>query len=353
MRGGRKPTDKECFGFLSRSRDPVRAAVVGIGFQPSSASAKHSKAIKLGSELKLVTCYTRSEEKRKRFANENGCESEQSYDAVLDRKDVEAIILSTPNSTHADLAIQAIESGKHVLIEKPLATSVKDCVRIREANKHTGVVVGVAEWWRFLERHNLIRAMIENGELGTLLLAEGNESNISGLTLTPDAWRYHKIERELILFNSGIHPIDTLRYLLGEVEEACGFITKRASPGELDDTACASLRFESGALATLSGTYSAPKRVYLNVFGTEANVLSDENGLFIAKKGGAAVERIQFNEGDPIVEEQNDFAEAIRDGRTPRVNLDEGTADVAVVEAIIRSHEERRFILLKEVFEGE
>jgi predicted dehydrogenase len=327
-------------------------AVVGIGSMPSSASVKHGKAIKQsGSKLKLVTCFTRSEDKRKRFAKENDCEFDQSYEAVLDRKDLDAIILSTPNSTHADLAIQAIESGKHVLIEKPLATSVKDCIRIIDSTKSAGVVVGVAEWWRFLERHRLMKSMIEKGELGTVLLAEGNESNISGMNLTPDKWRYHKIERELILFNSGIHPIDTLRYLLGEVEEVCGFLARRASPGELDDTACASLRFDSGALATLSGTYSSPKRVYLNVFGTEANAQSDETGLYIAKKGAATTEKVQLLEGDPILSEQNDFADAIRQRRSPRVDLNEGTADVAIVEAIIKSFEERRYVKIEEVLD--
>ena len=337
---------------MGQSFQNVRTAIVGVGFQPSSASMKHSKAMKQNSKLELVTCYTRSEEKRNRFSRENNCESDESFQAVLSRKDVEAIILSTPNSTHADLAIEIINSGKHVLIEKPLATSVRDCLRIKEANQGKGVVVGVAEWWRFLQRHHFIKSMIEKGDLGTLLLAEGNESNISGMNLTPDKWRYHKKERELILFNSGIHVIDTLRYLLGEVEDACGFITKRASPGELDDTACVSLRFRSGALATLSGTYSSPKRVYLNVFGTEANVLSDETGILVEKKGAAAPEKVHPFEDDPILAEQNDFAEAIRLGKAPRVDLNEGMADVAVVEAVIRSFEQRRFVNINEVLEG-
>ena len=337
---------------MDQSFHPVRTAIVGVGFQPSSASMKHSKAMKQNSKLDLVTCFTRSEEKRKRFSKENDCDSEESFQAVLARRDVEAIILSTPNSTHADLAIEAINSGKHVLIEKPLTTSVRDCLRIKEANQGNGVVIGVAEWWRFLQRHHMIKSMIEKGDLGTLLLAEGNESNISGMNLSPDKWRYHKKERELILFNSGIHAIDTLRYLLGEVEEACGFITRRASPGELDDTACASLRFRSGVLATLSGTYSSPKRVYLNVFGTEANVLSDESGLLIARKGQAATEKVQLIEEDPILAEQNDFADAIRLRKAPKVDLNEGMADVAVVEAVIRSFEQRRFVGINEVSEG-
>ena len=187
---------------MSQSFDPVRVAIIGIGFGPWSASGRHAKALEQNKKMKLVTCYSRSEEKRHRFSKEHGCESDQSYQAVLARSDVEAVILSTPNSTHADLAITAIESGKHVFIEKPLATAFRDCLRIKDANQSASRVIAVGQFWRFFRRHRLMKSMIDEGKLGTLLMAEGNESVRAAENLTQNNWRWHMTERELILFNS-------------------------------------------------------------------------------------------------------------------------------------------------------
>ncbi|MDA4129319.1 MAG: Gfo/Idh/MocA family oxidoreductase [Thaumarchaeota archaeon] len=336
---------------MSQPFDPVGVAIVGIGFGPWSASGRHAKALKQNKKMKLVTCYSRSEEKRKRFSQENGCEANQSYQAALARSDVEAIILATPNSTHAGLAIEALQSRKHVFIEKPLATTFRDCMRIKDANRSVGSVIAVGQFWRFLRRHRLLKSMIDEGKLGTLLMAEGNESVRAAMNLTENNWRWHATERELVLFNSAIHPLDTLRYLLGEVEDACGFLTKRVTQGELDDTACTSLKFKSGVLASLIATYASPRRTYLNIYGTEANAFADESGLSVMTKDAKQPESVSLTELDPIEAEQVDFAEAIRLKRKPEVDLDEGSANVAVVEALIRSFEKRRYVSISEVLE--
>ena len=101
---------------------PVGVAVVGIGMWGKGLST----ALQKSGAFRIVTCFTRTKAKRDQFTAEFQCDQESSYENVLKRKDVEAIMLTNPNSVHAEYTIMAAEKGKHVLVEKPLANRVSD-----------------------------------------------------------------------------------------------------------------------------------------------------------------------------------------------------------------------------------
>ena len=327
---------------------PLRVALVGLG----NWSTMHENALRKTQLLKLTTCYTRTQEKAKKFAQENNCDFETSYENVLKRKDVDAVILCTPHTTHPDMAIQAANAGKHLLIEKPLANSVAECKKMISAFEKSGLVLSVCQDRRWWEPVRKMKQMILSGEVGKLILGEANYLNPSGFGITPDKWRWFRSESPGgPLAYLGVHMIDSLRFLIDpNVLEVDAMLDKMGVSAEIDDIALLRLKFASGAYAIVAAVFTIPRGTYINVFGTKMNLfLVEKMGLSAQKLGSDTREKIDYAEADPIQREQEDFAHAISEKRKPEVDGYEGMANVAVIEAAIKSSNERRPVAIKEV----
>lgn len=328
--------------------EPLRVALVGLG----NWSVMHENALKKTQLLKLVTCYTRTQEKAKQFAQDNGCDYEASYANVLKRRDVDAVILCTPHTTHPDMAVQAANAGKHLLIEKPLANSVSECKRMIAAFEKSGLVLSVCQdrrWWEPVRR---MKQMISSGEVGKLILGEANYLNPSGFGITRDKWRWYKSEAPGgPLAYLGVHMIDSLRFLIDPtVLEVDARLDKMGISAEIDDIALLRLKFANGAYAISAAVFTIPRGTYINVFGTRMNLfLVEKTGLSFQKLGSDSREKIDYVETDPILREQEDFARAISEKRKPEVDGYEGMANVAVIEAAIKSSKERRPVAINEI----
>lgn len=330
--------------------EPLRVALVGLG----NWSAMHADALKKTQLLKMVTCYTRTQDKAKKFAKDNGCDFETSYEDVLARKDVDAVILCTPHTTHPGMAIQAANAGKHLLIEKPLANSVAECKKMISSFEDAHLVLSVCQDRRFWGPVRKMKQMITSGEVGRLILGEANYLNPSGFGITPDKWRWYKSESPGgPLAYLGVHMIDTLRFLLDpSVVEVVATLDKMGVKAEIDDIALLRLKFANGAYAFSASVFTTPRTTYMNVFGTQMNLfLVEKMGLYSQKLGSDVRDKVEYEEVDPIQKEEEDFARAVAEKRKPEVDGYEGMANIAVIEAAIKSSKERRPVLIKEVME--
>ena len=121
--------------------EPLRVACLGMGWW----SDVLADAIKRSSKLKIVACFSRSEQKRAAFAAKYGCRALPSYEAVLSDPDVEAVINTTPNDVHLETTRMAAEAGKHVFLDKPIANTVSDGRKITECCSKAGVVLAGAD----------------------------------------------------------------------------------------------------------------------------------------------------------------------------------------------------------------
>ncbi|MHB8566169.1 MAG: Gfo/Idh/MocA family protein [Nitrososphaerales archaeon] len=328
--------------------EPVNIAIVGLGHW----SDMHAGAIKKNNLLKLVTCYTRTEAKAKKFATENNCSYEKSFEDLLKRNDVEAVLLTTPHKTHTDLAVKTAEAGKHLLIEKPMANTVKECKRMIDAFAEAGLVLSVCHDMRWTGNSRKMKEMINQGLLGRLIFAEANFCNPSGAALTPEKWRFFKSESVGgPLAFLGVHMIDQLRYLIDpNVEEVDATFDRMVTKAEIDDLALLNLKFKNGAYGFMASVFTTPRVVYANVFGTGMNLFSGEKtGLYSQRAGTEVREKVEFEETDRIVKEQEDFATSVRERRKPEVDGYEGMQNVAVVEAAVKSAAERRPVKLAEI----
>ncbi len=162
----------------------------------------------------------------------------------------DAVIVATPNPTHADIGVQCLESGAAVLVEKPIADTLEDAMRLCEAAQRTGRPLLVGHQ----RRHNPVlrraRDIIESGRLGKLVSAVSMASFLKPDSYFETEWRRKKGGGPILI--NLIHDIDLLRFLMGEIESVQATASNSVRGYEVEDTAAVILRFAGGALATLT-----------------------------------------------------------------------------------------------------
>ena len=168
-----------------------------------------------------VSCYTRSDEKRKSFAAKYRCRPAASYEALLADPEIEAIINTTPNDVHLATTSAAAAAGKHVFLDKPIANSVSDGRAITEACRKAGVVLALGYQRRRESHFRCVRQQIDAGRFGRLVNAEANISRdrLGKVDLT--SWRYQAAGMPGgVMLQIGIHYIDVLD--LPDRADQCG-----------------------------------------------------------------------------------------------------------------------------------
>jgi predicted dehydrogenase len=318
--------------------EPIRVAAVGIGWW----SGELADAIPRGTNLKLVTCATRSPEKRAAFATKYGCRQAESYEAVLKDAEVEGVLLTTPHTLHADHVVAAAEAGKHVFVEKPFTLTVSDGRRATEACRRAGVVLAVGHGRRRQGANRALKKLIEDGSLGRVVQLEANISSDSGFKMKPGGWRTDPREQPAgAMTGLGIHHVDTYQYLLGPIARVAAFSARQVLRGiDIYDTTGIIFEFSSGVLGYLgTGFVVANRTNLLVVHGTEGQAYAEGEAsrLSLRKKGESQAALVAVQAVDWIAEQLAEFGRCVREGGRPEVGGEEGTANVAVLEAIIDS----------------
>jgi predicted dehydrogenase len=302
-------------------------AIVGTGFWGAKLAEAAGR-----SSLALAACYSRDAGRRTDFAARFGCSAADSYEEALDAAD--AVLLATPNEDHEAQTLAAAALGKHVFVEKPIATSVEAGERMRDACAQAGVTLQVGHELRRLGAARKAKAVVESGALGTVVLGEANFSLAS--PVKPGTW---KEGRGTPLVQLGIHHADTLQYLLGSVTRTTGRLNRVVSDVDIDDTGAAILELASGAIATIASSYVSPKTYSIRLLGTDA-VLDYRTDISV----WPAAERLDstttltvggevagFDHVDPLVDELEELGRCARGESTPETGADEGLAALRVI----------------------
>ena len=312
----------------------LRAASIGMGWWSDElADAAQGKS----AALRIVTCFTRSAEKRAAFAAKYGTATHESYEAVLADDGIDAVILTTPHSAHAEQVIAAAAAGKHVFVEKPFTLTRASAQAAANACAAAGVVLAVGQNRRYHSATQRLKAMLEGGDLGTVLHAEANFSVPSALGYPPDLWRANRTESPAGSITAlGIHMIDALIHLLGPVERVAAQAYRRAVPVDIDDTTSALFAFESGASAYLGTLFACPYTSFINVYGTGGNALAqiDSSRLTVQPAEEPAREE-PIEAQDTLRLELDEFAAACAGEARFTVAPDEAVHGIAVMEALV------------------
>ncbi len=328
--------------------EPLRVACIGMGWW----SDVLADAIQRSGKLKIVACYTRSQEKRRVFAGKYGCRAAPSYEAILDDRAIEAIINTTPNDSHLETTRAAAAAGKHVFLDKPIANTVSDARAITDACRKAGVVLALGYQRRRESQFRWIRQRIDEGAFGRLVNAEANISRDRLGKVDLSSWRYSAAGMPGgVMLQIGIHYTDVLEYLLGPIKAVEGRLAQLVLPGDNPDVASLVLEHANGALSTLNASYASASEYYLmNIYGKEASAYYDmHQGLRLLKRGSDRPSPVPCTKNDAFVEELEEFAAAVRGEGSPEVNGERGTASLAVIRAGIASAREGRRVEVAEI----
>ena len=329
-------------------QSPLRVASIGIGWW----SDVLADAAQRSGKLKIVSCYTRSAEKRQAFAAKYGCRPAPSFEAVLADPQIEAIINTTPNNAHRATCLSAAAAGKHIFLDKPIANTLADGRIITAACRQAGVVLGLGYQRRRESQFRWIKQQIDAGLFGRLVNAEANISRDRLGKIDPSSWRYRADGMPGgVMLQIGIHYTDVLEYLLGPIKAVRGQLTRLVLPGDNPDVASLLLQHESGALSTLNASYASASEYYLmNIYGKDATAYYDlHNGLRLSKRGEREPARVPSADTDTLVEQLEEFAAAIRGDGQVEVGGEYATRSLAVVRAGILSAQQGRQIEVAEV----
>ena len=309
-------------------------------------------AVTRSATLRIVSCYTRSDEKRHAFAAKYGCEPASSYEAMLGDSRIEAVINTTPNNVHLETTRAAAAAGKHVFLDKPIANTVAEAQALTAACRDAGVILALGYQRRRESHFRWVRQRIDAGEFGKLVNAESNISRdrLGQIDLT--SWRYTAEGMPGgVMLQIGIHYTDVLEYLMGPVRAVMGRLAQLVLPGDNPDVASLILEHENGALSTLNASYaSASEHYVMHIYGKEASAFYDrEQGLRFLKRGAPASSPVRCAAVDTIVSELDEFAAAVRGDGVPEMDGEKGTRSLAVVLAGIRSAREGRAVTVAEM----
>jgi predicted dehydrogenase len=313
-------------------------------------------AIQRSGKLTILSCYTRSEEKRKSFAAKYRCRPAASYEAMLADGEIEAIINTTPNDVHLATTCVAAAAGKHVFLDKPIANTISDGRAITEACRKAGVVLALGYQRRRENHFRWIRQQIDNGLFGKLVNAEANISRDRLGKIDLASWRYQaKGMPGGVMLQIGIHYIDVLEYLIGPIRAVRGQLAQLVLPGDNPDVASLMLEHGNGALSTLNASYASASEYYLvNIYGRDATAYYDlHNGLRLLKRGETAPVAIPCAKNDTLVEELEEFAAAVRGQGRHEVGGEYATRSLAVVRAGILSAREGRRVEVAEILDSD
>ncbi len=334
----------------------VRFGIIGAGV----AGRYHAQAIAQTPGARLVAVCASRTERAIPLAEAFGAGVEPDVDALLARNDIDAVCICTPSGQHAAQGIAAAQAGKHVLVEKPIATTLADADALINACRAAGVHLGVALQRRTDPDFCAVRDAIAAGALGRLALGIITVPYLRTQEYYDSAdWRgTWALDGGGVLMNQGIHLVDLLLWLMGnDVVEAQAYTTTLARAIEVEDCVSAALRFADGAMGTIAATTVVapgfPHRV--EVYGTHGGVQIEGEAIVrwdttiettaAAPRAGSGAGRQAAGAGaHPTgisaighTRIMHDFAAAIRNQRAPLVAGEEARRALAVVLAIYES----------------
>lgn len=328
---------------------PVRFAILGFGLH---AVRRLLPAFARASELSTETSHGISLVglwRRNQTAAAENCAAYQiphcfrSREELCASPEVDAVLITSPDAMHRGDALLAIEHGKAVLCEKPLAMNAGEAQTIADAAKSAGVVCGVAQNFRYNRSVEYLRDQVAAGLIGRPQIAQAHfcypaQSSARKWIADPALARGGPIG------DVGVHSIDALRYILGvEVSSISTLAARDEFSGEVEAYAAMLLELTDGIFAHVVANARAPYRTLLEVTGSDG-VLTAENGLLmdrpieiVHRKGGQIVSSTPIDNADAHVRMLHSFAAAVRGQPAFAALVEDGVANMLVLDAAYRS----------------
>ena len=322
----------------------LKAASIGLGWW----SDELAKSIQGKSKkIKIVSCYSKNKKKRINFSKKYKTKYHDSYMAILKDPKIDAVILTTPHSQHSKHAIQAIRNGKHVFVEKPMATKFLDAKKMYLLAKKYKKNLSVGHNRRFSSVFDFINSLKLEKKIGKILHIDSNFSASGALNYKKKFWRANRKESPGgAIAGLGIHMIDLMCYFGGSVKSVQSLVKKYAVKVNIDDTTSALFELKN-CTGNLNTIFACPYTSTFNIFGTNMNIFSevDKNKIKIVNKNGK-IQKINLANKNTLFLELQEFADSCNKQKKYRIKNSEAAHNVKVMEAIVKSSKKNKKIYL-------
>jgi len=324
----------------------IKAASVGLGWWSDElANSIQSKSKK----IKIVSCYSRSKKKRINFSKKFKTEYHNSYSALIKDKNIDAILLTTPHSLHAKHTIQALQNGKHVFVEKPMATKSIGAKKMLITAKKYNKTLAVGHNRRFSSVFNYLKKINNQKKIGKILHIDANFSASGALNYKKNFWRANRKESPGgAIAGLGIHMIDLMCFFGGKIKSVQSLVKRYAIKVNIDDTTSAIFEFNNKCTGNLTSIFACPYISTFNVYGTKINIFTqiDDNKITIVNKKGK-VKNINLINHDTLFIELQEFADSCMNKKKYRIKNTEAVHNVEIMEAIVKSSNRKKIIYIK------
>jgi len=311
-----------------------------IGFRRSTVAAAHPGS-------RVVAVADAQQERARATAETTGAIALDAWQAVIDRPDVDVVVVATTHDWLAPISMRALDAGKHVLCEKPMSRTAREAEALLEASRKSGRALTIGFNHRYHPGIQRAHALAAAGSIGDLLFIRCRYGH-GGRPGYEQEWRMNPaVSGGGELLDQGIHAIDLFRWFLGDLSEVIGVTATWAWQAPVEDNVFALFRSPGGQIASLHASWTQWKNLFsFEVTGREGAVIVEGLGksygperLIVHRRrpdGGAPDEQVtDFPGPDRSWElEWEEFLDAIRNGHAPAIAGEDGVAALRLAEAV-------------------
>jgi len=324
----------------------IRVALIGAGY----ISDYHARGLQTIPDVEIATVVGMPIEAAEEFAQKyNIKEVTTDASSLVNREDIDAVLISTPNKFHAPYAIEFMNNGKDVFVEKPMAMNPAEGEAVINAAQKNDRIVLVGHMWRFDEEAQFVKKVVDSGKLGKIVKTKGYGIHENW---GPGGWFTQKeIAGGGALADMGVHAIDTVRYILGDPKPKEVYAKIGTSYGDydVDDTGIIVITWDNGTTSIIESGWWHPHmdgpeaatqifgtKGYVSLFPTELKIKDEK-----ANKEFKIPEVQKKEHCDQLIytRQMKHFIECIRTRKQPVPGLSEGQTVLQIVDAAYRSSE--------------
>jgi UDP-N-acetylglucosamine 3-dehydrogenase len=300
----------------------------------------YAKGIQQVDGAEVVAIWDEDQERGQKKSQEFGASYYSDYEEML-RQDIDAVIVTSENVKHCEHVLAAARHGKHILCEKPIATTVEDAEKMIAVCKEEEVILQTAFPVRFNSVIERAKAIIEEGKLGRIMSIKGTNRGTC-----PGGWFLDKsLSGGGAVMDHTVHVVDIMRWFLGEdISEVYAEVSNGIHNGPIDDTGILTFEFANGVFATLDCSWSRNESfptwgdVTLEIVGLDGTLSLD---AFAQKINVYNNDGVKWNYwGDDMDTELiKDFVQSVKTNASPSITGEDGLKALEAVVAAYRSAE--------------
>lgn len=333
---------------MERNMKPLRLGIIGTGV---AARMLHWPALKaLSDRYRIVAVANRTRSKGEAFADMIGLDRSNVYSDYRDllaRDDVDVVDMTLPPELNAQVAAAGAEAGVDIICEKPVAATLEDAHAVAALPVTHGVKVLIAENFRYENAVRHARRLIDSGTVGPpfMISYQWMQPVPHDDEIAARPWRQNPVYAGGFLTDHGVHMIDVVRYLMGDVAAVHAFGSDRREFLTGFDNAVYNLEFQSGAIGSIQWSFTVSSKLAWQVqLWSDDATMTVRQDRIILTRNTRPTETLEVGGPSSFVNEFEDFFEAIVNDKTPEMTLRDGVLDLETVLAAHRSIVEKEIV---------